>query len=119
MRSLFACKGECQVVSQGVAGSLGSLELPRGPEAASHLVSEKSGLFWSCEGSLRVPLELVQVPVFHVDVRWETQSSSPVLTWISGFLWRFHWEVRRRLVFRHGTALPSLGVKGELGLLSS
>ena len=57
--------------------------------------------------------------MFHVDVRRETQSSSPVLTWISGFLWRFHWEVRRLLVFRHGTALPSRGVKGELGLLSS
>ena len=69
MRSQFACKGECQVVSQGVAGSLGSLELPRGPEAASHLDSEKSGLFWSCEGPLRIPLELMQGVGPHVEVK--------------------------------------------------
>ena len=86
MRSQFALKFEPQGVSRGVAGSLGSLELPRGPEGASHLVSEKSGLFWSCEGSLGIPFELVQGLGFRVDVRRETQGSSPVLTWISGFL---------------------------------
>ena len=86
MRSLFACKGECQVVSQGVAGSLGSLELPRGPEGASHLVSEKLELFWSCEGPLGILLKLVQGLEPHVEVRQEAQGSSTVLTWNSGFL---------------------------------
>ena len=69
-----------------MAGSFGYLELPRGPEGASHLVSEKSGLFWSCEGPLGILLELVQGLGPHVEVKWETQGSSPVLTWNSGFL---------------------------------
>ena len=37
-----------------------SLELPRGPEGASHVVSGKSGILSSCEGLLGIPLELVQ-----------------------------------------------------------
>ena len=86
IRPQFTWKGESQGVSRVVAESVGSLELPRGPEGASHLVSEKSGLFWSCEGSLGIPFELVQGLGFRVDVRRETQGSSPVLTWISGFL---------------------------------
>ena len=60
MRPQFAWKGESQGVSRGAAGSLGSLELPRGPEGASNLVSGKSGLLWSFEGPLGIPLELVQ-----------------------------------------------------------
>ena len=55
----------------------------------------------------------------HLELRQETQGSSPVLTWILGFLWRFHWGVRCCLVLRHGTLLPSRGVKGESGLLLS
>ena len=57
MRSQFAWKGESQGVSQGAAGSLGSLKLPWGPEGASNLVSGKSGLLWSCEGPLGIPFE--------------------------------------------------------------
>ena len=60
MRSQFAWKSESQGVSRGAAGSLGSLELPRGPEGASHVVSGKSGILSSCEGPLGIPLELVQ-----------------------------------------------------------
>ena len=58
-----------RVDTRGVAGSLGSFELPQGPEGASHLVSEKSGLFWSCEGPLRIPLELMQGVGPHVEVK--------------------------------------------------
>ena len=119
MRSQFAWKSESQGVSRGAAGSLGSLELPRGPEGASHLVSEKLELFWSCEGPLGIPLELVQGLGPHVVVRRETQGSSPVLTSMLGFLWRFHLGVRCHLVLRHGTALPSRGVNGVSDLLSS
>ena len=75
-----------RVDTRGVAGSLGSFELPQGPEGASHLVSEKSGLFWSCEGPLGILLKLVQGLEPHVEVRQEAQGSSPVLTWNSGFL---------------------------------
>ena len=60
IRPQFAWKGKSQGVSQGAAGSLGSLELPRGTEGASHLVSRKSGILWSCEGPLGIPLKLVQ-----------------------------------------------------------
>ena len=55
----------------------------------------------------------------HPELRLETQDSSPVLTWISGFLWRFPWGVSHYLVLRHGIVLPSCGVKGVSGLLSS
>ena len=61
---------------------MGSFELPRGPEGASHVVSGKSGNLSSCEGPLGIPLELVQ----------STKASSQVgagnsaLTGISGSL---------------------------------
>ena len=51
----FAWKGESQGVSRIAAGNVGSLELPRGPEGASHVVSGKSG----SQGPLGIPLELV------------------------------------------------------------
>ena len=73
MRSQFAWKGESQGVSRGAAGSLGSLELPRRPEEASNLVSGKSGLLWSFEGPLRIPLELVQGT--RVSCRGEARNS--------------------------------------------
>ena len=60
IRLQFAWKGESKGVSRGSAGSLHSLELPREPEGASHLVSGKSGILWSCEVPLGIPLELVQ-----------------------------------------------------------
>ena len=56
----FAWKGESPCVSRVAARSVGSPELPRGPEGASHVVSGKSGIRSSCEGSLGIPLELVQ-----------------------------------------------------------
>ena len=42
------------------AGSVHSLEVQRGPEGASHVVSGKSGILSSCEGPLGIPLQLVQ-----------------------------------------------------------
>ena len=60
IRPQFALKGESQGVSRVAAGSVGSLELPRGPEGASHVVYGKSRILSSCEGPLGIPLELVQ-----------------------------------------------------------
>ena len=60
IRPQFTWKGESQGVSRCAAGSLGSIKLPPGHEGASHLVSWKSGILWSCEGPLGIPLELVQ-----------------------------------------------------------
>ena len=76
IRTRFAWKGESQGVSRVAAESVGSLELPRGPEGASHIVSGKSGILSSCEGPLGIPLELVQA----------TRASSPVEAGNSGFL---------------------------------
>ena len=60
IRSQFTWKGESQGVSRVAAGSVGSLELPRGPEGASHVVSGKSGILASFEGLLGILLVLVQ-----------------------------------------------------------
>ena len=60
VRPHFSWKGESPCVSRVVARSVGSLELPRGPEGASLVVSGKSGILSCCEGPLGIPLELVQ-----------------------------------------------------------
>ena len=76
IRPQFAWKGESQGVSLVAAGSVGSLELPRGPEGASHVVSGKSGILLSYEGCLGIPLESVEA----------TRASSRVEVGNSGFL---------------------------------
>ena len=48
-----------------------------------------------------------------------TQGSSPVLSWILGFLWSFHKGVRPCLVWRHESQLSSLAVIVVSGFLSS
>ena len=52
------------------------LQLPQGPERASHVVSGKSGILSSCEGPLGIPLELVRV----------IRASSRIEVGNSGFL---------------------------------
>ena len=54
----------------------------------------------------------------HLELRPEPQGSSPMPTWISGFLWRFHRGVRHRLVWRHASPLPSGAEKAVSGFLS-
>ena len=55
----------------------------------------------------------------HLELRLEPQGSSPVLTWISGFLWSFNRGVRPRLMWIHGSPLSSRAVKVVSGFLSS
>ena len=55
----------------------------------------------------------------HLNLRPEPQDSSPVLTWISGFLWRFNSGVRLRLMWRHPSPLSSRAVKVLSAFLSS
>ena len=76
IRPQFSWKGKSQGVSRVVAGSVCSLELPRGPEGASHVVSGKSGILLSYEGCLGIPLESVEA----------TRASSRVEVGNSGFL---------------------------------
>ena len=43
----------------------------------------------------------------HLELRWEPQGSSPVLTWVSGCVCRVKQEVRSGRGWRHGTLLSS------------
>ena len=55
----------------------------------------------------------------HVEVRPEPQGSSPLPTWISGFLWSFHRGVSTRLVWRHASPLSSQAGKAASCFLLS
>ena len=120
IRPQFAWKGESQGVSRLAAGSVGSLELPWGPEGASHVVSGKSVILWSCEGPLGIPLELVQA----------TRASCRVEAGNSGFLSSSDRDLRVPMEIPLGSQtssgvgawnspLPSRGGIGVSGLLSS
>ena len=63
---------------------MGSLEFPRGPERASHVVSGKSGILSSCEGPLGILFELVQA----------TRASSRDEAGNSGFLFSSDKDLR-------------------------
>ena len=52
-----------------------------------------------------------------LELRPESQVSSPVSTWISGFLWSFHKRVRPRLLWRLASPLSSRGGKAVSGFL--
>ena len=54
----------------------------------------------------------------HLDLRPGSQASSPVPTWILGFLWSFHKGVRPHLVWRHASPLSSRAGKAVSGFLS-
>ena len=85
------------------------LMLSLGSQESFRVVRGLSGFLWSWCRRLGP----------HVELRRETQGSSPALTGISGSLWRFHWGVRCPLVLGHGTPLHSRGGIGVSGLLSS
>ena len=95
------------------------LMLRCGTQGPTRVASGKSSLCSSCKGPLRIPLHLCRGIGPHLELRPELQGSSPVLTWISRILWSFHRGVRPRLMWRHGTLLPSSGLKVLSGFLSS
>ena len=105
-------KGVSQGVSRVAAGSLGSLELRRGVQESFHVVSGKSGILSCCEGLSGVLSSWCRGIGPHLELRRETQTSSPVLIWILRFLMSLHWGVWRHLVLSDGTLLSSVGVKG-------
>ena len=113
----FAWKGESPCVSRVAARSVGSPELPRGPEGASHIVSRKSGILSSCEGPLGIPLELVQGT--RASYRGEARnsgflSSSDMDIWVSmeiplGNPMSFHveaWNSASLLRYKRGVRPP-------------
>ena len=70
------------------------LKLHQGPQGTSHVATVESDLLSSCKGA---PLDSSQVAAGeigpHLELRRETQCSSPVGTGISGFLLSFNREV--------------------------
>ena len=115
----FSWKGLSQCVPQVVPGNLGFLQFRRGPEGASYLVSGSQISFRVGRCLLEFHSNLCRGLGPHLKLRCETQGSSPVLTWILGFLWRFPWRVSHRLVLRPRIPIPFEGVKAVSGLLST
>ena len=95
------------------------LGLRRGSQGPARVASGKSSLYARCEGPLRIPLQSVLGLCPHLELRPEPQGSSPVLTWISGFLWSFNRVVRPHLMWRHASPLSSRAGKTVSGFLSS
>ena len=91
----------------------------QGPQGTTRVVSGKSSLLSSCEGPLGIPFQSEH----------RHGASSGIEAGTSGFLssadmdlgdpMEFPQGVRPCLIRRHGPLLPSLGVKGLSGFLSS
>ena len=129
------CQGPFQG-SKGKVGFLSSRRSGKGPHRAlrgesphfTRVAAENSGFLSSYDWDLSDPLvgpqessvfmQVARGPYGflcsrcqgqgpHLKLRPEPQCSSPVLTWISRFLWSFHRGVRPRLMCRHASLLSS------------
>ena len=118
-RPHLTLRGESPGFSQLAAGNLGFLSVMTGPQGLVRVVSGKSSLHGVARGFLGFLSSRCRCLGLHLELRLEPQGSSPVLTWISGFLWSFKREVRPRLVWRHGSPLSSRAGKVVSGFLSS
>ena len=81
--------------------------LPQGSQASFKVARATSGLLSSCCSGIRL----------HLELRQETQGSSPVATGISGWLQSFNRGFWPCIVLRHGTLLSSRVVNVVLSLL--
>ena len=112
-------RGESCGFPRGLAGTLGFLSSCDGDlRDLLVLPQERQVSIWVVRGLSGFLSSRCRSIGPHLSLRLEPQGSSPVLTWISGFLWSFNRGVRPCLVWRHGTLLPSRGVKGVSGFLS-
>ena len=82
------------------------LRVPMGSKEYCEVGRVLSGIHWSRYNG-RGP---------HLELSWESQGSSPVLTWVSGCVCRFKHGVRSQCAWKHGTLLSSQVVKGVSGL---
>ena len=96
-----------------------SLVLRQRLQGPARVASGKSSLHESWERPLVIPLHLVLGPMSSSGVRVEPQDSSPVLTWILGFLWSSNRGFRPCLMWRHASSLSSRAGKAVSGFLSS
>ena len=95
------------------------LELRRGIQGPARVASGKASLHASCEGPLGIALQSGRVLTPHLGLRQDPKISSPVLTWILGFLWSLHRGVRPRLEWRHACPLSSRALAAVSGFLSN
>ena len=115
IRPQFPWEGESQGVSLVATGSVGSLSCHRDLREPLMLSLRSQESVRVARGLLGFLSSWCRGLGLRLELRRETQVSSPALTGISGFLWRFHWRVKRCLVLGHGTPLPSPGGKGVSG----
>ena len=107
--SFQSCGRRPCVPSTCAADVMELLRVPIGSQVYCGVGRGVSGLHWVwCNG--RGP---------HLELRWEPQGSSPLLTSMAGSLQSWNRRVRPRLVLRNGTPLASRGVYWVTGHLSS
>ena len=87
------------------------LDLQRGPQGPNHVASGFLVSMRVARGLSRFCSSCCWGLGHHLELVSEPQCSSPVVTWISGFLWSFNRAVRPRLVWRHASPLSSQAVK--------
>jgi len=92
-----------------VAGSGGSLKLPRGPQGTSHGAYWKSGILSICQVPLRIPLGSVQ---------WK-RASSPVEVGPSGLLSHSDMDLAVCLQFQTGSQVSTCVKEWNSAFLSS
>ena len=116
----IALRGEFPGCSQVVAVKSGfPLSYDGDFRDPAYVASGMSSLHASCQGPLGIPFQLVLRPRYSSDGEARTSGSSPVLTWISGFLWSFNMGVRPCLFQSHGSPLSFRALKLVSGFLSS
>ena len=113
-------RGRSPVFSQVVAGNLRFLSSCDGDLKDLLMLPQESQVSLRvARGFSRFPSSRCRGLGPHLELRPEPQFSSPVMTWISVFLWSFNRGVRFHLLWRHGTLLSSRGVKGVSSFLST
>ena len=103
----LALRGESLGVSRVVTGNLGFLLSCDRDLKPACVASGKSSPIQVARGLSEFPCSQCRGTQPYLELRPEPQGSSPVLTWILRFLWSFNSVLRPRLVWRHGTPLPS------------
>ena len=104
----LALKGESPGFSRVLAGNLWFLLSYNGDMRDPLVFPQESQASMRVERGLsRFLSSRCRVLGPHLEVKPEAQCSPPVLTWNSGFLWRFSRGVRPHLVWRHASPLSS------------
>ena len=95
------------------------LDLQRGPQGPNHVASGFLVSMRVARGLSRFCSSCCWGLGHHLELVSEPQCSSPVVTWISGFLWSFNSGISVPLGLRHSSPLSSRAVAVVSGFLSS